>query len=178
MTNNKPNQATVIETCTKRINALKAHVDAKTVIAMNGVPTKVSDVLAIYQSCLDNRATLNTQRAEVKATLATVASADSKRKPVEQSLKRWVIDQYGADSTVAHDFGYSLPKVPAKSVDTKAQALVRGKATRAARHTMGSRQKEKVKGTMVVLVPPGNPATTVQAAAPAASTSNGTSPGH
>jgi hypothetical protein len=70
---------------------------------------------------------------------------------MEESLKRWVIDQYGADSTVAHDFGYSPPKVPAKSVDTKAQALVSTKATRAARHTMGSKQKEIPAGPQLQL---------------------------
>jgi len=47
------------------------------------------------------------------------------------------------------DFGLSLRRVPApRSPEEKAAAVAKGKATRAARHTMGSKQKAKIKGTV------------------------------
>jgi hypothetical protein len=174
-TKNKPNQAEVVATCTARIKALKANVaSTKAVVVLGGVAHKASDVVAIYQACLDNRATLDTQRAEVKATLATLEAADAKRIETERALKPWMINTFGATSKEAHDFGYLPPKKPVQSVDTKAQAKVRREATRAARHTMGPKQKEKIKGTMVVLTAPAAPANTVPAAAPAASAPNAT----
>jgi len=165
------NNASVIDVCTQRLNALKAHLSStKATIAVNGVQTKAAEILATYQASLDGRATLKSQRADVKATLGTVAASDAKRRVVDRALKAWVVNQYGADSKEAHDFGFPPPKTPERTVTSKATAIERGQATREARHTMGSRQKEDVKGTAVVLVAPANPATTVQPAAPAAST--------
>src|SRR6202034_3597553 len=98
-TKNKPNQAEVVDTCTKRLKALKANVSsAKAVIAINGVLTKASDVIAIYQDCLDTRATLDTQRADVQAPLVTVAAAEARRREADRALKPWVINQFGATS--------------------------------------------------------------------------------
>jgi hypothetical protein len=170
MSKTKPNNASVVDTCTQRLNALKTHLsNAKATIAVNGVQMKAAEVIATYQACLDGRATLTTQRADVKATLGTVAAADTKRRGVDRALKAWVVNQYGADSNVAHDFGFPPPKKAARTVSSKATAIERNVATREARHTMGSKQKEDVKGTMVVLVGPANPANTAQPAAPAGS---------
>jgi hypothetical protein len=171
MNKTKPNNASITDTCTQRLNALKTHLtQTGATIVVNGVQTTVADVIATYEACLDGRATLKTQRADVKATLGAIAAADSKRRAMDQALKAWVVTQYGADSKEAHDFGFPPPKAPVRTVKSKATALERSQATRKARHTLGSKQKEEVKGTMVVLVPPGNPATTVQPATPAGST--------
>jgi hypothetical protein len=170
MSTKRVNSASVIDVCTQRLNALRAHLSStKATIAVNGVQTKAAEIIATYQASLDGRATLNSQRADVKATLVTVAASDTKRRVVDRALKAWVVNQYGADSKEAHDFGFPPPKAPERTVSSKATALERSEATRQARHTMGSRQKEDVKGTAVVLVAPANPATTVQPAAPAAS---------
>jgi hypothetical protein len=174
-TNTRPANAEVVDTCTQRLKALKSYVPgAKAMIAINGKQTKVSDVIATYQACLEARATIATQRADLKATLVSRAAAEASRRATDKALKAWVINQFGADSKEAHDFGFPPPKAPVKSVGTKAQALVRSEATRKARHTMGKRQKQGVKGTKVVLDVPADPATTVQAAPPAASTPNTT----
>jgi hypothetical protein len=175
----KPNTASIVGTCAQRLTALKAHLPPTvTTIPVNGVQMKVGDVTGAYQSCIDERTTLNSQRAEVKATLASVAAADIKRRTVDVALKAWVVNQYGADSKEAHDFGFPAPKAASRTVDSKATAIERGQATRKARHTMGSKQKEDVKGTMVVLVPPPQASTPNPVVAPAvngvATTANGT----
>ena len=172
---NKPNNASIVDTCTQRLNALKTYLtNPNATISVNGVQVKVADVTASYQACLDDRATQSTQRATVKATLVLHAAADSKRQVIDRALKSWVVNQYGATSKEAHDFGFPPPKVPVRTVKSKATALQRSEATRTARHTMGSKQKEDVKGTKVVLVDPANPGETVQPATPAASTPNTT----
>jgi hypothetical protein len=65
-----------------------------------------------------------------------------------------VRNQFGNQADVLADFGLALPKARATKLETKVQAVVKGKATRQARHTMGKKQKASVKGT-----PNGTPAT-------------------
>src|SRR5580704_3822328 len=84
---NQPNNAVVIDTCTQRLNALKAYVHPKAEIAINGVVHKTADVIKIYQACLDNRAALNTKRAEVKAALVDRATTESQRREADRALK-------------------------------------------------------------------------------------------
>ena len=164
----KVTNAVVVDTCTKRLAALKAHVSNKAVIAINGKAHKAAAVIAIYQTGLDIRAALSTKRADVKATIVERVNADVLRRAVDRALKGWVVNMYGADSQQAHDFGFPPPKTPARTVENKAEAKLLAEATRKARHTMGKKQKLQVKGTLSVPTVPAAPAPqTVQAAAPA-----------
>jgi hypothetical protein len=138
----KPSNATVIDKATQRLTALKKYVtNAKTEIPINGVAQKASQVIAIYQSCLDTRAALATKRAETKAAMGERADAESSRRAADRALKAWVINTFGASSQQAIDFGFPPPKVPARTVGSKANAVALGKATREARHTMGPKEK-------------------------------------
>ena len=162
MTNNKPNDAKVLDSCTTRLTALKQYVSSsKATIAIDGETHKVSEVIAMYQTCLDTRAALKTLRAQIKETLASRATAESVRRAADRALKPWVINQYGASSQQAHDFGFPPPKVPVRTVEEKADAVALSKATRKARHTMGSKQKQEIKGTIVAPTAPAAPATNV-----------------
>ena len=155
-----PNNATVVDACTKRLKALEEHVGNKGTIAMNGEDLKVSDVQAIYQGCLDSRAALHKSRTQVKTALAAKASAEQARVAADKALAAWVITKFGADSQQALDFGFAPRKAAARTVDSKAKAAAQAKATREARHTMGKKQKKLIKGTVVVPTAPAAPAKT------------------
>jgi len=164
---NSQNNAVVVDTCTKRLNALSAYVDAKAQIAIDGTKLKASQVVAIYQSCLDSRAALATKRAETKAAMATRSSAELARKRADTAVKAWVVNEFGVGSQQAIDFGFAPPKKATRTVESKVNAVALAKATRAARHTMGKKQKSLIKGTVVVPVAPANPAITLSGASPA-----------
>ena len=129
-------------------------------------------------------------RADWLAAVQVQTDSHQKVGPVLRALKRTVLGQFGdtqdASSTLA-DFGYAPPKVTEKSSATKAAAAEQGRATRAARHTMGSKQKLQVKGTVTPASPPATPASPpaagpaapvapVTSAPSAGSTSGGTTP--
>src|ERR1700722_20276229 len=88
MSNNSQNNAAVVDSCTKRLNALSAYVDAKAQIGIDGKKLKASQVVAIYQSCLDSRAALATKRAETKAAMATRSSAETARQSADRAVRR------------------------------------------------------------------------------------------
>jgi hypothetical protein len=164
----KPNNAAVVDTCTKRLNALKEYAGNgknKGTIGMNGEDRKVSDVIAIYQGCLDSRAALAKSRTQVKTALAAKTNAEQARVAADQALSAWVITKFGAGSQEALDFGFAPRKKASLTSTDKAKAAAQAKATREARHTMGKKQKKSIKGTVIAPTAPADPATNTPAGA-------------
>jgi hypothetical protein len=157
---NVKNNAVVVDACTKRLNALNAYVDGKAQIAINGKKLKASQVVAIYQSCLDSRASLATKHAETKAAMAARTSAEQARVSADRAVKAWVINEFGVGSQQAIDFGFLPPKKATRTVESKVNAVALAKATRAARHTMGKKQKSLITGTITAPTAPADPVNT------------------
>ena len=168
------NRAKIVSMCNQRLIALNKFVKTKTAMTVSGKQMKLADLVAIYQASIDTRAALIPQRAAFNKALAARNSAEVTRQATDKALKAWVVNEFGADSTEAEEFGFLPPKVGAKSASTVAQAVEKSLATRKARGTGGKRQKEKIKGTVLVPAAPAEPAVTVPAATPAASTSAST----
>jgi hypothetical protein len=86
---------------------------------------------------------------EVAAMQASVATA----RGVYGLLRNFLIGQHGTnDKSVLGDFGMATPKTQKKTVATKAAAVVKAKATRDMRHTMGPKQKKLVKSNVEVQI--------------------------
>jgi hypothetical protein len=145
---NAPNNATVVETCTRRIRALSTYVDGRTTLGINGRKHAHAEVVAVYERCVDARAKVATLRAQLAEALEEVGVAEVARMEADRALKAWVRGEFGVESTEANDFGFPAPKKPAMTADQKALAVARGKATRKARRTMGKKQKEEIRGTI------------------------------
>jgi len=150
----RPNNATVVEACTQRIRALGGYVERNATIAINGRKHAHGDVVAIYQQCLDARATVARLRAQLVEAIGTVGETEAARREADAALKAWVRAQFGVGSTQAVDFGFPPPRTGVRTVEEKALAVARTKATRKARYTMGKRQKEEIRGTVVVTAAP------------------------
>jgi hypothetical protein len=81
---------------------------------------------------------LTAKYATLKATAALVA----------RGLKQYVMNAYGAESPVLADFGFTVPKRAALTVEQQTQAIAKRKATRKARNTLGKKQKAAIKGNV------------------------------
>jgi hypothetical protein len=68
-----------------------------------------------------------------------------------RGLKKLVGATFGEQSAIYADFGYAPPRPGKKTAATKAAAVVKTKATREARHTMGPRQRLSVKAAVATL---------------------------
>ncbi|MGO8997114.1 MAG: hypothetical protein ACLQVI_27680 [Polyangiaceae bacterium] len=133
---------TVITNNQKRILALKKYVtNSKTEIPISGEVLKPAQVIAVFQNSLDTRAAVTATQAGYKSALAARTTAETKRQATDDSLKAWVLNRFGANSTEAHEFGYSARKTPVVSAADRANAVLLNQATREARGTMGKRQK-------------------------------------
>src|ERR1700733_10234731 len=144
------NNAKIVSSCGQRLIALKKYVKAtKTAMTVSGESMKLADLTAIYQAAIDTRTALVPQRAAYEKALAARDSAEVTRQATDKKLRAWVVNQFGADSEEAQEFGFLPTKVGEKTAATKALAVQKVRATRAARATMGTRHEEKTQGTIV-----------------------------
>lgn len=151
----KKNNATVVNINSQRIGALETYVtNGKTEIPIAGAKMKVSEVVALFKQALEARKLVVGKRAEYKAALAARSEVDTKIEVTDEALKYWVWGQFGADSSIAEEFGYAPRKLGQKTAQAKWQAVERLRATRKARGTMGKKQRAKVKGAIGVDVAP------------------------
>jgi hypothetical protein len=156
---NAPNHATVVELCARRMRALGTYVDGRATVGINGRKRAHGEVVAVYQRCVDARAKVAALRAQLAEALGDVHDADATRVETDRALKAWVRGEFGQESVEANDFGFPAPKKPTMTAEQKALAVERGRATRKARGTMGSRQKEAIRGVLAAppAVPPSAP---------------------
>jgi hypothetical protein len=132
-----------------RIAALRKYVtDPKLQIPSGDGLLTPSEILAQFQTSLDQHAAVNAARAAYKAALAARDAMAAKHRVFDEALKYWVLFSFGPESTQAREFGYALRKPPQMTAEARALAVARNKATREKRGTMGKRERLKIKGTL------------------------------
>jgi hypothetical protein len=148
-------------------------------LTVGGASYDPATLIQILQGLSNAIAASDAAKAKWNDALKSMQDENAKVGPVVQAFQSYLVTSLGnAPSTLA-DFGLVPRKVraPATSAEMAAAAAKR-KATRAARNTMGSEQRKKVKGNVTsVLVTPvvaspsvvQSPATTAPAPTPSPS---------
>jgi len=133
--------------CKQRIQGLTAYAGSVASISAKGTPYTPATLIALYQKCIDTRTALAAVRAQEVAALAARVSADAARKAVDASVLAWAVETFGPTSPQAQAFGYVEPNPAKPTAETRAKAVVKAKATRAARGTKGKKQKAQITGS-------------------------------
>ncbi len=133
---------TTISNDTRRISALRKYVtDPHLSIPLGEGHRKPAEVIAFFQTSLDQHAAVNATHAAYKAALAARDAMVEKHRIADDALKYWVLYSFGANSVEAREFGYDARKRPSMSAEARAMAVLLNKATREKRGTMGKREK-------------------------------------
>jgi hypothetical protein len=104
---------------------------------------------AIVQSFAD----VDAARASLKAKLEAVRAGAPARRVFLDAFVSCVKAAFGTSPDVLADFGLKPNKARTpQTAEQKAAAAAKRKATRAARHVMGSKQRKAVKGTVTGIV--------------------------
>jgi hypothetical protein len=136
------------------IAGVKKHFASTQALALDGSPTTPNNVIATLQAATDAiDAAVTANKAFHDATAAQHAAV-TKGDAVLKALKTLVHNQLGGAQEVLGDFGFQAPSRKAPDEATKAAAVAKRAATRTARHTMGTRQRAKVKGIAPAPPPP------------------------
>ena len=144
--NNKPSRQNRLR---KIVAGVQKHMPNLGIITLGGAPIAMADVLREIQEDIAASDAADKAHADWLAQVQVQNDKHEKLAPLLRRLKQFVLLQVGdtqdASGELA-DFGYAPRKTPVKTVATKAAAIQKNLATRAARHTMGSQQKKKVTG--------------------------------
>ncbi len=149
----------------KLLDGVTKHEQAITSLSFGGTSYKPADIIAILQARIASANTTLSTRATWQSAVLADKGERTKTQPIVSGVRQGILLMFaGAVDTLA-DFGLKPRKAPAvRSPAEKAAATAKAKATREARHTMGSKQKASIKGTVTV------PATAPAANAPTAAT--------
>jgi hypothetical protein len=136
-------------------------------------------LVTLFQSVITAITNVNAAQASAKDAVASMNGAIATMGPVFLALKNNLQNTYGTTSTTLADFGLEPEKARTPlTVEEKAAAKAKAKATREARGTTGSKQKLAVTGNVVGVTvtpitaspsaqPPAQPATAPANAPPA-----------
>jgi hypothetical protein len=190
---NKPSLVTAETTIVGHL----ASVLGKISLPINGETMTTAQLVALYQSHLDAISKIDSLRAQLTAAIKAEVEVRATAKGATICLRNYVAALYGDASTQYSSLGFAARKEPQKTAESKALAVKKLLATRAARHTMGKVQKAKITGNVpeapaapvsapvtVTSVPSSAPAVTAAPAASMPSTaasavpSNGVASGH
>jgi len=115
---------------------------------LSGTTYTRDQLVAALQRYLDavaaTKAAQATYHGEVDAERAVLKDL----RPLRKALKATLQGRYGDNRNKLEQFGLEPATPGDKTVAAKAQGIEKSKATREARHTMGSQQKKAVKGSV------------------------------
>jgi hypothetical protein len=166
-----PNKPTAKDLDAKAIQGTDKHLSSGTSLTLVGSAFTPASLKAVFQADIDAVNAADAARAHWRQEVAVQRTTRTNTRAVRKALKSYLLGTFGPAAVgVLGDFGFTPPKAPGKkTVAAKSQGLVKAAATRAARHTMGTRQKKAVKGGVI-----GITVTPITAARPAAAPSTPT----
>jgi hypothetical protein len=170
----------VVALAKQMIAGADKHLAKTTQVALVGSSFTPAQIASKLQTLVDLRSDVNAAKAATVAKLAVETAQAPALRTFMSALASYVKAAYGTSPDVLADFGIAPKARTPLTVEAKAAATAKRAATRAARHTMGTKQKKGVKGdvTGILLTPVKAPSPTVatpSSPAPTA-TSTGTTP--
>jgi hypothetical protein len=164
-------KGTVVALATQLIAGTNKHFANTAQVMFAGGSFTPAQITAKLQSLVNLRDDVDAAKATTKAKLAAEKTDTPALHTFMGAFVTFVKATFGGQPDVLADFGVH-PKVRAPlTVEAKAAAAAKRKATRAARHTMGSKQKKGVKGAVTGIV-----VTPLTATQPVAATTAPSSP--
>jgi hypothetical protein len=141
------------------IDGLKKHEQTVTSLLIDGAAVTTANIIATVQRRIDVGHTTLAARAAWLAAVAAERDELSQSKSFVRNVRQAIHSAFDGSPDTLADFGLTARKVAVVSPATRVAAAAKAKATRAARHTMGSKQKKAVTGnvTGVVVTPVAEP---------------------
>jgi hypothetical protein len=126
-------------------DGIEKHVGKTGAIVLRGENHTVADLLAALQQRIDAAKPVAPAKAAWTTAVQNEREVIAETKSLVDDVRKYVALVYGSSPLVLADFGI-LPKPQRPTTEVKVSAVAKRKATRAARKTMGHRQRAKVKG--------------------------------
>jgi len=132
--------------------ALAVHFKKK-LLPLAGQTVKADDAIAQLDAQIARMEAAESARAGWRLAVRDQNSNAPALRGLVLRIQRYLSATLGEASAVYADFGFAPKKTPKRTAEGKAQAVVKLRATREARHTMGTRQRRSIKGTLAAHAP-------------------------
>jgi hypothetical protein len=149
------NKGQAVVVAKQLIAGTEKHLTGTTQVNLVGSSFTLAELTAKLQSLVTLRTNVDAAKASTKEMLATEAAQRPSLRTLMSAYVAYLKAAYVGSPGVLADFGINLKSRVPLTVEGKAAAVAKRKATRAARHTMGPQQKKVIKGDVSgVLVTP------------------------
>jgi hypothetical protein len=134
----------------KLIDGFNKHAATLPSIVIDGTTYKTTDVVTILQGLVNSAKAVVSSRATWQTNVAADIDERAKQKTFLSGVRQSLLVAFGGSIDVLADFGLTPHKARTPLTPAQKQAAsAKADATRAARHTMGSKQKAQITGTSV-----------------------------
>jgi hypothetical protein len=149
----KKNQTDQTVADQKLIDGLTKHAATLPSIVIAGTSTTTAAIVAKLQARIAAISTVQTTRATWRAAVQAERTEVAATKAFVSAVRQALLVAFTGQVDVLADFGLTARKVRVVTPEEKVAATAKRAATRAARHTMGSKQKAAIKGTVATTTP-------------------------
>jgi hypothetical protein len=124
-------------------------------LVVGGKTMTVADAIVVIQARIDSSNRVAPARSALQAVLKAEQDEHASSHAFVTELRRALQSAFADAPDMLGKYGLRPRKAAAVSVHTRVVAVAKAKATRATRHTMGSKQKQALKGdvTGVAITP-------------------------
>jgi len=150
----------------KFIDGLNKHSQTITSLVIGGTSLTTAAIIGILQARLDAANAAQSTRAAWLNAVKADKDERAKTRTFRAGLRQALQVAFAGSIDALADFGLTPRKPRVVTPEKKAAAAAKAKATRAARHTMGKKQKAEIKGTVPATAPATSPAASAPAAQP------------
>jgi hypothetical protein len=152
MSTRQPNREEQQTADQKLADGLTKHAQTLASFTVAGTSIATADLIATLQKRQATAAAADSTRDTWRAALQAERDERRKSQPTVSAVKQVLHVMFAGSIDTLADFGLSPRKVAVVSPEARVAAVAKAKATRAARHTMGPRQKQAIKGNVIGVV--------------------------
>ena len=143
----------------KLIDGTQQYLSQQASLTVGGATYTPAQIVQIFTDRIASNKAVETATAQKTAAIKADRDKRAATAPVAKAYRRMLEGMYSESPDTLAAFGLAPPKVATKTVAVKNDAVAKSLATRAARHTMGPKEKAKIHGTSAS-ASTGSPATT------------------
>ena len=148
-------------------DGLTKHAKTLPSFLLGSTSVQTTDVVTALTSRMTTASTVDSTRATWKAAVLADKNERAKTKALVSGVRQALEVMFAGSVETLADFGLKPRKIPAPlTPEEKVAAVAKAKATRAARHTMGKKQKAGITGTAPQAAPATPPPATAPVVAP------------
>jgi hypothetical protein len=136
------------------VAGLTKHASTLTSLTFGGTQHPTAAILAVLNARIASADAVVSTRATWQSAVKADRDGRANTRAFVSGVRQALQLAFAGSIDGLADFGLSPRKVPApRSPEAKVASVAKSKATRAARHTMGSKQKAMIKGTVATTAP-------------------------